>query len=114
MRIGDLRPGWRTDLTMHAVAATLQERDDYLVVRTPDNPTYYWGNCLVARDAPGDADLERWLARFASEIATLQPDSRHVAIGVNAPYAGEELPAWRAAGFDLHVNAVMRLLPGGL
>lgn len=114
MRVDDLRPGWRTDFTMHGVAAWVGERDDCLVVRTPGNPTFYWGNCLLLAEPPRDDALAHWLARFEAEIAALQPESRHVALGVNTPYAGEQLPAWQAAGFELHVNAVMRLLPGGL
>ena len=114
MRVDELRPGWRTDFTLHGVAAQVSERDDCLVVRTPGNPTYYWGNCLLLAEPPRDDALAHWLARFEAEIAALQPASRHVALGVNTPYAGEQLPAWQAAGFELHVNAVMRLLPGGL
>lgn len=114
MRVADLRPGWRTDFTMHGVAAEVAERDDCIVVRTPGNPGFYWGNCLLLDEAPRDDALARWLRRFDDEIAARQPASRHVAIGVNTPYAGEQLPAWTAAGFALHVNAVMRLEPGAL
>ena len=114
MRVDDLRPAWRTDFTLHGVSAEVIGRDDCLVVRTPDNPTYYWGNCLILPQPPRDDELGAWLARFQQEIGALQPASRHVAVGVNTPYGGECLPAWQAAGFELHVNAVMRLLPGGL
>lgn len=114
MRLADLRPGWRTDFTLHGVAAEVLEQPDCLVVRTPGNPTFYWGNCLLLAEAPRDEDLPRWLQRFDAEIASRQPLSRHVALGVNTPYAGEQLPAWQAAGLELHVNAVMRLLPGAL
>jgi ribosomal protein S18 acetylase RimI-like enzyme len=114
VRVADLRPGWRTDFTLHGVAAQVLEREDCVVVRTPGNPTFYWGNCLVLATPPRDDELAHWLRRFDEEIAALQPASRHVAIGVNTPYAGEQLPAWTAAGFELHVNAVMRLVPGGL
>jgi ribosomal protein S18 acetylase RimI-like enzyme len=114
MRVDDLRPGWRTDFTMHGVAAQVSERDDGLVVCTPGNPTFYWGNCLILAEPPRDDALPHWLARFEAEIGALQPASRHVALGINTPYAGEQLPTWQAAGFELHVNAVMRLLPGGL
>ena len=30
MRVADLRPGWRTDFTLHAAAAEVSERDDAL------------------------------------------------------------------------------------
>lgn len=114
MRVADLRPGWRTDFTLHAVSAQVDERDDCIVVRTPGNPGFYWGNCLLLAEPPQNDALAAWLARFHAEIASRQPASRHVALGVNTPYAGEQMPAWQAAGFKLHVNAVMRLRPGGL
>ena len=46
VRLADLRPGWRTDFILHRFGAEVIEREDCLVVRTPCNPTYYWGNCL--------------------------------------------------------------------
>lgn len=114
MRVDELRPGWRTDFTMHGVAGVVEEHDDCIVVRTPSNPTFYWGNLLLLRDAPRDEDVGLWRARFEREITRRQPASDHVAIGINVPYAGQLLPAWQAAGLELHVNAVMRLLPGQL
>ncbi len=90
------------------------ERDDCIVVRTPGNPTFYWGNCLVLPAPPGDADLAHWQARFDAEIGNLQPDSRHVAIGVAAPWPGMPLPRWEAAGFAVHRTTMLRLAPDAL
>ena len=114
MKLVELRPGWRTDFTLHRVAAEVAERPDCVVVRTPGNPNFYWGNCLLLAAPPRDDELAHWLQRFDDEIASRQPASQHVALGVNTPYAGEQLPLWQAAGFELHVNAVMRLEPGEL
>jgi GNAT superfamily N-acetyltransferase len=114
LRLADLRPGWRTDFILHRFGAEVIERDDCLVVRTPANPTFYWGNCLVLPHAPLDEDLAHWRARFDEEIARPQPESRHVAIGVDAPYAGEAMPSWRVAGFELKVTMMLRLVPGEL
>jgi len=114
VRVDDLRPGWRTDFTMHGVAGVVEPHDDCLVVRTPSNPTFYWGNLLLLAASPRDDEVGRWLARFEAEITRRQPESDHVAIGINEPYVGQQLPAWEAAGLELHVNAVMRLLPGQL
>ena len=114
MKRDELRIGWRTDFLVHEGAAHVLERDDCIVVRTPGNPGYYWGNCLVLPNAPDDDALDHWLQRFEHEVARGQPACLHVAIGVSAPYAQRQLPRWRKAGFDLHVSAVMRLVPGGL
>jgi GNAT superfamily N-acetyltransferase len=109
MRLADLRPGWATDFILHRFDAEVTERDDCLVVRTPANPTYYWGNCLVLPRLPADDELAHWLARFDAEIAQRQPASRHVAIGIDDEFRGERRPAWEAAGFALKVNHMLAL-----
>lgn len=107
MKPADLRPGWRTDFILHCFDAEVAEQDDCLVVRTPSNPTYCWGNCLHLPRLPGDDQLEHWLARFHEEITARQPASRHVAIGSAAAYAGERRPRWEAAGFELVVQQML-------
>lgn len=114
MLIQDLRPGARTDLALHRFGAQILELPDCLAVRTPSNPSFYWGNYLMLPQAPADVDVPHWLHRFDELIARQQPASRHVAIGINTVYVGEQLPTWEAAGFEMFVNSVMRLAPGGL
>jgi GNAT superfamily N-acetyltransferase len=114
VRLEDLRPGWRTDFILHQLDALVTERPDCIVVRTPANPRYYWGNCLILPHAPHDEDLAHWLARFDEEIVQPQPESRHVALGINANPQGEELPSWRAAGFGIDHGAVLTMRPGQL
>ncbi len=52
-------------------------------MRTPHNPTYYWGNFLLFDRAPREGDAARWLALFDAGIASLQPESRHLAFGID-------------------------------
>lgn len=115
MRVADLRPGWRTDFILHRYGAQVLERDDCLVVRTPDNPTFYWGNCLVLPHAPAADAVAHWIARFEQEISGPQPASRHVAIGIDAePQPGADFSRWLDAGFEVQESRMLRLLPGGL
>jgi GNAT superfamily N-acetyltransferase len=114
MRLADVRPGWHTDFVLHRFGAQVLERDDCLVVRTPSNPGFYWGNFLLLPQPPANEEVHHWLARFHEEIAAVQPGSRHVAIGVNAPADAVARPAWAAAGFETHVTTLMMLAPGGL
>ena len=40
--------GYRTDLALLTLGgSTVQQRDGYLVVRTPANPLHWWGNFLL-------------------------------------------------------------------
>ena len=122
MKLGSLQPGWRTDFIVHRFDAQVFERDDCIVVRTPANPTFYWGNFLLLPEAPRDDQLGHWCGCFEAEISAVQPTSRHVAIGVNAAPVGLVLPAWQtawqaawqAAGFEFIVTAVMCQRPGEL
>lgn len=115
MRLQDLGLGWQSHLLACRYGAEIAERDDCVVLRTPDNPSYYWGNCLILAAAPRDADLAHWLARFDEEIASRQRESTHRAFGVNAAALTDPLQSWRAAGVDeFDETAVLTLEPAGL
>jgi len=114
MTLDELRPGWRTDFILHREGALVHERADCVVVRTPTNPGFYWGNFLLLPGPPRDDALAHWLERFDEEITALQPGSGHVAIGVNGPPSATGLPSWAAAGFELIETAVIEQLRGEL
>ena len=57
----------------------VEDRGDHLVIRTPHNPTFWWGNFLLLARPPGREETDAWLERFAAEF----PDARHVALGVD-------------------------------
>ncbi len=114
MKLNDLRPGWRSDFILHRHGALVAEREDCLVVRTPANPHFYWGNFLLLPQAPRDDQLAHWMDRFDEEITRLQPASQHVALGVNGAPGDAQLPTWVDAGFELITTAVLELRPGDL
>jgi len=107
----ELLPGWRSAFFVHRFSGLVVQRRDCIVVRTPANPLYYWGNFLLLPEAPRDEELAHWRRRFDEEITALQPASLHVAIGVNCQRLAEPLPAWQADGFELIEDAVLRLQP---
>ncbi len=55
----------------------VSERDDYCLVRTPTNPTYYDGNLLYFDRPPLDGDYQRWLKFFEREFSD-QPTVSHM------------------------------------
>ena len=114
MKPDELRPGWRSDLILHRHGAVVTERADCLVVRTPANPNFYWGNFLLLPQAPRDDALAHWMDRFDEEITRWQPASQHVALGINGAPAGEALPTWVHAGFEVLPMAVLALHAGEL
>lgn len=67
----------RTDLIFWRHDGRVTDRGEYLVVETPSNPGYYWGNLLVFDRPPRHEDLRRWPEIFAREFAH-EPGVRHV------------------------------------
>lgn len=85
--------GWRTDVALRRLeGAEILEHDDHLVIRTPSNPGYRWGNFLLFHAAPRPGEEKRWLELFKAAF----PKADHVAIGFDSP-AGE---TGEAAGFS--------------
>ena len=95
MRITSL--GFRTDVALRVLeGAVATYRGDYLVIRTPDNPDFWWGNFLLLARLPGPGQGRPWLARFAAEF----PAARHVALGVDTTDDVETPEEFAAAGLQ--------------
>ena len=78
MRVTSL--GFRTDLALRTgEGAEVTDRGDYLAVRSPGNPDYWWGNFLLLAAWPGPGTGQLWLERFAAEF----PLAQHIALGVD-------------------------------
>lgn len=60
--------GRRTDLMLARFAGEVLDRGAYVVVRTPSNPTYHWGNYLIFRAPPCAGDYERWMELHEREF----------------------------------------------
>jgi GNAT superfamily N-acetyltransferase len=90
--------GFRTDLGLRVrEGAEVVDRGAYLVIRTPDNPDFWWGNFLLLGGAPGPGTAGTWLARFAAEF----PAARHVALGVDLAGGEVAIPDdFLAAGLE--------------
>jgi ribosomal protein S18 acetylase RimI-like enzyme len=72
--------GFRTDLALRRLAgASVEGRDGYVVVRTPRNPGFYWGNFVLFPQPPRGDEAAGWLDVFTAEF----PTAAHVAIGVD-------------------------------
>jgi len=99
--------GLRTDLELAKTRGTVTDRDDYTVVATPDDPTYYTGNQLVLPAAPQVGEVAYWTRKFAAELG-VDPEIRHVALRWDglAGDAGARTEL-EAAGFRIDTSVVM-------
>ncbi|PYC66068.1 GNAT family N-acetyltransferase [Streptomyces tateyamensis] len=97
--------GFRTDVALLAASGSeITDHGTHLVVRTPSNPGFHWGNFLLLPAPPGPGDAARWAALFAMEF----PDTKHLAFGVDGVDGRAGLPAEHAAlGLTAEVSTVL-------
>jgi ribosomal protein S18 acetylase RimI-like enzyme len=72
--------GFRTDLAVLALGGSeVEHHERHLVVRTPRNPGYWWGNFVLFADPVATGDVARRLGTFAAAF----PGATHVALGID-------------------------------
>lgn len=88
-----LSVGTLTDLAILAAdGAQITDRGEYLVITSPHNPGYYWGNFLQLRVPTASRTPQEWIATFQREV----PGVAHVTFGLaDAP----EMTHWEPLGF---------------
>jgi ribosomal protein S18 acetylase RimI-like enzyme len=69
-----------TDIDVLALDRTVTPREGYLVVRSPSNPTFWYGNFLLFDEPPAAGDRGRWERLFEREFADA-PRVRHRTFG---------------------------------
>jgi GNAT superfamily N-acetyltransferase len=97
--------GYRTDLMIRLLEGSrIDDRGDYLAVRSPQNPSYWWGNFLLLAAAPERGQTGVWLERFAAEF----PEAKHVALGVDVTeISGVDVGELVAAGLRMDRSSVL-------
>ncbi|WP_168929569.1 GNAT family N-acetyltransferase [Nocardioides sp. GY 10127] len=77
-----LSPAWATDLAMLRLAGSeIEAHPTFVVVRTPELPTWRWGNFVLLRRVPLRRDLGHAVELFHREL----PGFGHVALGFDDP-----------------------------
>jgi len=98
----DLHLGWHTDLAVLRLAGSrIEQHADHVVVRTPTNPTYHWGNFVLVTDPEAVDDAERWVGVFERAF----PEAAHRSIGLVSEPTDEQ--TWQAQGFEVEKDDVL-------
>lgn len=72
--------GFRTDLRLlEMTGSEIEDRGTHLVVRTPANPTYFWGNFLLLKQLPVPGGEREVIGAFHTDF----PEAEHVSIGID-------------------------------
>ena len=97
--------GYRTDLALLQLGGSIvEDRGTHLVVRTPANPGFHWGNFLLLATPPEPGSGEYWLEEFHREL----PEASHRAFGVDGTSGTkDDLAAFAEAGLDVDASSVM-------
>ncbi|MGI8699903.1 MAG: GNAT family N-acetyltransferase [Nocardioidaceae bacterium] len=100
--MGDLPPGWETDLcVLRHAGSVIEDLGDHLVVRSPSNPDFHWGNFVFVMDAGAVHDAERWVRTFQSAF----PTATWLSIGLIA--MPDQQQSWTDQGLDLELDEVL-------
>lgn len=93
--------GWASDVAiLRAGGASVADLGDHLVIRSPHEPGFYWGNFVLVTDPSARDDAVRWIARFDEHF----PDAEHVAIGL--PGRPDKRP-WSDQGLEVETELVL-------
>jgi ribosomal protein S18 acetylase RimI-like enzyme len=97
--------GFRTDLALLTASGSIvEDRGTHLVVRSPDNPSYFWGNFLLLASPPVPGGEKEVVGAFRTEF----PLADHVSIGIDSPELTDEArAAFEAAGLAVDVATVL-------
>jgi ribosomal protein S18 acetylase RimI-like enzyme len=96
--------GYRTDLMVRRLAgASIKDLGRCIVVRTPDNPWFHWGNFLLWADPPGERGIEAWISAFAEEF----PDATHTTFGIDGTGSPEHRDHPSPVALEAELSVVM-------
>lgn len=103
--------GIGSDLIFHCRNASVVDRGEYVVVRTPHHPTYFWGNYLIFAHPPRAEQVDEWESAFARELVE-QPLSTHRSFtwdteGMQEPATAEVVDAFQRRGYAYDVSVVL-------
>lgn len=104
MKIDSL--AFQTDLFFHRFTGVVFEYADYIVVKTPTNPTFFWGNLIYFKRPPSADSLSQWKSLFEDHFATMNVGHMTFAWDSIDGEAGQS-STFIADGFSLEKSSVM-------
>jgi GNAT superfamily N-acetyltransferase len=91
--------GFQTDLMVRTLEGSeVIDHPDYVTVRSPANPEFWWGNFLLLPAAAAHGPAEPWLDLFCTEF----PGAGHLALGLDgAGLPKPDFGSFATAGLEL-------------
>jgi uncharacterized protein YrzB (UPF0473 family) len=63
-----------TDLILLKFESEIIKKDDYIVIKTPSQPDYFWGNFLIFSKPPKKEDFITWKEIYKTEFESEEPN----------------------------------------
>jgi ribosomal protein S18 acetylase RimI-like enzyme len=100
---------WATGLDVLPPSRVVERRSGFVVIRSPSNPTHYWGNFLLFDREPVGGDARRWEALF-DEVFGDDPRVRHRAFAWDRTdgVTGAAHEEFVGRGYDLTASVGLR------
>jgi GNAT superfamily N-acetyltransferase len=94
---------WATDLAvLKLTGSDVQEFEDHIVVKTPSNPNYHRGNCLLVLDHALAGQSHLWVSKFHQQF----PDADWISIAL--PVMPKNAEDWDLQGISLELLEVLQ------
>lgn len=107
--------GIRTDLIFRNFLGKVENKNDYIVVKTPSNQAFFWGNYIIFKEAPKKGDYKTWCDIFNKEFSDLT-DIKHMTFIWNENKNPGESQEFTSNGFELEDSIILKAnstsLPG--
>ena len=97
--------GFLTEIALLKLAgSTVEDRGDHLLVSTPANPSFYWGNFLLLDQVPARDQVADWLERFETAF----PETRHRAFGFDVTNGTvDDVAGFAERGLEVELSTVL-------
>jgi len=96
----------QTDLIFARYSGEVYDRGNYMVVKTPSRPNYFWGNYLIMSERPGNGSLLKWRQLYDQEFDSTRQG--FMAFAVDAPDGHIEVTKeFVDQGFRFNTNKVL-------
>lgn len=98
--------GLRSDLFYLENYSTFIEKENYLVVKSLDNPEFFWGNFLLYKKPPSENDCDIWPVDFKNEFIE-NPNVKHISLTWDVFGAKPLVEKFINAGFEYNEVIVL-------
>ncbi len=103
----------RTDLFFEEYSGEIIEQENFVIIRTPKKPDYYWGNYLIFSKPPRLSDVDLWTKQFDDIFKSMRGNEhRSLSWDVNSlkpPLEPDIIKAFEAAGYGYTSNISHKL-----